>query len=37
MLLGLVIVALYVMSPWMTRFRIQLESYIRVLRSADPA
>lgn len=37
MLLGLAIVALYVMSLWMARFRLQLESYIRMLRSADPA
>lgn len=36
MLLGLAIVALYVMALWMVRFRIQLEGYVRLLRSADP-
>lgn len=36
MLLGLAIVALYMMALWMVRFRIQLENYVRLLRSADP-
>ncbi|MBD9369240.1 hypothetical protein [Xanthomonas sp. XNM01] len=37
MFLGVLIVVLYLMSLWMMRFRIQLESYVRVLQDAEPS
>lgn len=37
LMLGAAIVALYVMSLWMSRYRLQLEGYIRLMRAADEA
>jgi len=35
LLLGVAVIALYLMGLWIARFRLQLQAYLRVLRFAE--